>query len=568
MSHKSRAAATGAPAGKRRRIDEAEQADEAILRAGERVFAIPELLREIGSYLMRDRIDLLALGAVNRSCRQHVLPLWVCHLDVPLSTADKRASLFGSNPQLLRYVKYLRIWDDIAQYRGYKEASDRSSLVRHLDLCKVLLGILGGQTTSADDFPRIDLAIRLCDVDHFRSVLQLFPRLMQNIVSLRIFPSSAGVFVTSRDSVISLSLFVNHIQATARTRSTKGIITFAYAFEVIPCSKSRLQSIQITAAIHDKNDPSPISPFLTAHHQLEDLTIFAQKETAAFAGSLPSLRRCSVSLKLDTAAVGSAHMVSFSSGNASTPALSKLRIVTGTVCRSFFKTLADCPHKISHVILSHEDAPSGTEFLESVSNGFGLSNGPVEAALTCIEVNLEDQSLARIASAFRMAFQAGRLQNLAELQLIYQGQIESHVPAARMAQVKENEIGAVVTDFLGARRLRILRLGDGTSFGFSSYTMLDSHVFPPALEYLAWRDFTDSIPQYFRFVPTAQRRDSLNALHAPLPAHSKHGRLQRVPSIFRQPITRDGVWTRHYFAPERMATVLDHIPETPQFCLT
>ncbi|KAK0524310.1 hypothetical protein OC842_005872 [Tilletia horrida] len=619
--------------GKRRRLDDTENDGETPTRtAAERVLAISELLREIGGYLMRDRIDLLALGAVNKACRKHVLPLWVRHLDVPLSVADKRAALFGSNPQLLRHVKYLRLWDDIAQYRGYEKGSERDFPVRHLSMSKAIICILGGQTYEVDKAPRIDLAIRLCDVEGLRAMFSLFPHLMKHIVTLRIFPSKrdgVGDESESQPLLVELSRFVNDIQAAARTHQTSGILAFAYGFEfpaenlldeqvplTVPswyriskalsptvrslslgiCAKDkvdgiftqvRLPQLRIFATtIHGDIDPSPLLQFLTANRMLEDITVYIDEDTDALSltGTFPELRFCSGSIRLAPETVKSSQIVklqSFHIDSGELAAVPELRAIgvdlnesgTSLICGQEPKVI-----NIAHVHLAGVLELHAKQTVESIRGGLGLFAHPANTAITCLELDLCSGELGSIATGVRIAVEAGALPMLTELSLRYRGRIGNDDMSddewpVEMGPLKSDEISAVMIDLAGAPHLRVLRLGDGTTFGFSSYMMLDNHLFPPALEYFAWRDFSDCIPQYYRFVAVAQGSDaagqaSEQASHSSFAVLPKRGRLQRIPSIFHQPITRDGVWTRHYFDTERMATVLDHTPETPQFSLT
>ncbi|KAE8227709.1 hypothetical protein CF326_g7385 [Tilletia indica] len=107
------------PAAKRAKHDPSSSSKS--FSAAGRFFNIPELVRIIPPLLARDRIDLLQFGSACKAFRLHALPVWAIQLDVPLSVADKRLSLFQANPGLAEQVRYLRFSDDIVDSSPFRQ---------------------------------------------------------------------------------------------------------------------------------------------------------------------------------------------------------------------------------------------------------------------------------------------------------------------------------------------------------------------------------------------------------------------------------------------------------------
>ncbi|KAK0518837.1 hypothetical protein OC835_007722, partial [Tilletia horrida] len=620
-------ASTGASARKRQRLDEPEGSIGAEAGAAGQVFAIPELVREIASYLSRDRLDLLALGAVNKLFRKHVLPVWARHQDVPSHMAEKRVLLFGSRPELLAHVKYLRL-----QCKRTSRCPNPP-----LDMFVLLIGMLAGQTT--DEPPLIDLCFQLRHIGRLKAALTPFPGLMQNIVSVSVSTHLASESAQWASDCMQLSLFIADVQVAARMGRKDGIAFFAYG-EMDPSHQSlskqprlppstsysifralspslRLLSLCIGKndeteaifsgiefarlqyfAVHlfDNTNALELREFLNRHRRLEDVRIKILNPS----NDLPLLQYGFKHLRhVETS--GDFGLRSY------TPELQprKLRCATDQVfdqeallspdgvlkqpypkLRSFSYTsyedgplFANLGRSVSQVQIVCISAWQGKKLLSSIASGFKANTAhDIGAALTCVDVTVPKQPLAVITTAFRHAFAADAMPQLTELRLYYDDQLSNASFASEGAEAwkqaaRTNEVAGVMADFSQARSLRVLRLGDNSPFSFSDQIILVNRVFPPALEYFAWRDRMSKSPQYFRFLPSTTTQapatyhnDTADASATCPPP--KHGRLQQIPSIFKQQITRDGVWMRHYFNFERNYTVLDHIAETPRFSLT
>ncbi|KAK0549638.1 hypothetical protein OC846_003989 [Tilletia horrida] len=113
----------------------------------------------------------------------------------------------------------------------------------------------------------------------------------------------------------------------------------------------------------------------------------------------------------------------------------------------------------------------------------------------------------------------------------------------------------LVEPFLdGAKRLRslVLRLS-GCGKVAQHKNILHKKEFPPALEYFCLREYFAPETLYYRFVSCHPEAHIIVTKSG-----GKRGRLQRVPGVFRQRITEDGVWHQPLSIIDT-DTILDHL---------
>ncbi|KAE8229659.1 hypothetical protein CF326_g5364 [Tilletia indica] len=181
-------------------------------------------------------------------------------------------------------------------------------------------------------------------------------------------------------------------------------------------------------------------------------------------------------------------------------------------------------------------------------------------AVTCLELEASDSELG----AFLRSFDPTIFENLVEVGITLNLSENLPRPWRRTEYVApsvESMIASVISHFVPARSLRVLRLDEGDGSYPSADILLD-HEFPPALEYFGWLEPPDSVPQYFRFVSS----DPCGRV-VKTESGGKRGRLQRVPIIFRAKINSYGVWERP-LEPNFQMTVLDHIYGPPTLVLS
>ncbi|KAL9933316.1 hypothetical protein V8E36_008034, partial [Tilletia maclaganii] len=154
--------------------------------AAERFLDVSELVTLVFRHLVYDRIDLTTLSKVSKRCRSIALPLLVECLNIPFTKSGTFSALFDSNPGLIAHVKFLRLWDDVAEATKRTGQSDPAHKLVDADWAK--LGKLLAQFEAAGlpTLPLLELSLgqaKLCDV--YAQLLKA-PRLLGRLASLQI----------------------------------------------------------------------------------------------------------------------------------------------------------------------------------------------------------------------------------------------------------------------------------------------------------------------------------------------------------------------------------------------
>ncbi|KAE8234054.1 hypothetical protein CF326_g899 [Tilletia indica] len=173
-------------------------------QSAKKVWDNSEIVLEILSYLVRERIDLLVISRVSKSLRVLALQLLVRHLDVPLTNAPACVHFFEANPNFCNSIKFVRVWDDEAvrqielgpgastqppKYRTFTQRLPTYDSVQERDLrwfgFDRLLRVLQAHRTT-QPLPLIDVTIGITGVSVFKATTRRFPKLLQRISALRV----------------------------------------------------------------------------------------------------------------------------------------------------------------------------------------------------------------------------------------------------------------------------------------------------------------------------------------------------------------------------------------------
>ncbi|KAL9933328.1 hypothetical protein V8E36_008046 [Tilletia maclaganii] len=167
------------------------------MSAAERFFEVSELVALVFKHLVYDRIDLVSLSRVSKRCRSIALPLLVECLNIPFTKADKFSVFFKSNPGLRSHVKFLRLWDDVAEATSRRKRSDPAHELSIADWDKL------GKLLALFDFldvqvqPVLALSVGQVQLFKLRTPFQMSPWLLGRLVSLEIlddvFPSTTRI---------------------------------------------------------------------------------------------------------------------------------------------------------------------------------------------------------------------------------------------------------------------------------------------------------------------------------------------------------------------------------------
>ncbi|KAL9933317.1 hypothetical protein V8E36_008035 [Tilletia maclaganii] len=165
--------------------------------AAESFFDVSELVALVFKHLVYDRIDLVSLSRVSKRCRSIALPLLVECLNIPFTKADKFSVFFKSNPGLRSHVKFLRLWDDVAEATSRRKRSDPAHELSIADWDKL------GKLLALFDFldvqvqPVLALSVGQVQLFKLRTPFQMSPWLLGRLVSLEIlddvFPSTTRI---------------------------------------------------------------------------------------------------------------------------------------------------------------------------------------------------------------------------------------------------------------------------------------------------------------------------------------------------------------------------------------
>ncbi|KAL9931608.1 hypothetical protein V8E36_009605 [Tilletia maclaganii] len=151
--------------------------------AVERFLGVPELVSQVFEHLIYDRIDLLSLCQVSKQCLSIALPMLMESLSIPFTDAETYSNLFNSHPGLIAQIKFLRLWDDVAEAK-----SDWAPVSTIDELGWTKLGDLLAlfEDASVTSIPTLSLSIGQLQLFEVRTQFLRAPRLLARLVSLRI----------------------------------------------------------------------------------------------------------------------------------------------------------------------------------------------------------------------------------------------------------------------------------------------------------------------------------------------------------------------------------------------
>ncbi|KAE8234055.1 hypothetical protein CF326_g896 [Tilletia indica] len=179
-------------------------AERASQIASRKVWDNSEIVLEILSYLVRERIDLLVVSTVSKSLRVLALQLLVRHLDVPLTRAPACVHFFEANPKLCDSIKFVRVRDREAvrhielspssltqapTSKTFKQPlptydSEQERDPRWFGFDRLLSVIQTHRTLQP--LPLIDLTMGITGVSVLKATMRRFPEFAQRIAALRV----------------------------------------------------------------------------------------------------------------------------------------------------------------------------------------------------------------------------------------------------------------------------------------------------------------------------------------------------------------------------------------------
>ncbi|KAK0552206.1 hypothetical protein OC846_001893 [Tilletia horrida] len=593
--------------------------------AAQRFFSTPELVHLVLGYLNRDRIDLLVLGLVSKTLRAQALKIWVRQLDIDVMDAHKRLNFFKANPTLLEHVRYLRLrhfhssWDSFTPSDNAEEC--------HCDWHAVneLLEMVASKSVSSRSPPLVDLSIfdsdLLClptilkqqavalDIQHVQDRIYLAER-----SSLR--SDSNGDEGTSVKAPLARLTLERLADIIHDARQGPGLRSFRFKHnpDTNP-PQSKLQQIwehvvqhaptlrHLSMKLGRLNFPS-VAP-KTAFPQLKLFELYSKGEESVtrmkdfldgaenlqallvstdmaepFSSrhTFPHLRHIGLNrLELDTDAARS-----FAARHRNVVVLSKTwpmpsvteamlpalpALPPATPSPELYPNLArlsvyepdelqehlDAGRSFTQIAI-HRTASHVQQFLAPLH-----SNSAAAQRLTSLELSLGWHDTPVFLSQLPEMLGSQRLPNLAEL---YFSPSLSWLQLLSMNRDPVTGIGRLMAALTSARSLKVFRLDVSERFTLPEDILRDND-FPPALEYfyLSSHCAGGIRRQYFRFV------SSHPAAHiVTTESGGKRGRLQRVPQVFRQRITKEGVWCRPLNT-LMTDTVLDHFSNPPSLSL-
>ncbi|KAE8226208.1 hypothetical protein CF319_g1165 [Tilletia indica] len=164
--------------------------------AVEKVWRTAELVTQILSYLVRERIDLIVCSTVSKYFRALALPLLVQALDIRVPDARRARYFFRKNPKMADFVKYIRIRDDEqARRRSRIQARDGSIYVydskeerdsKWIKIADLFDLIVKGR--SKEQLPLLDVTIASASISAFSVMLRRHKQAARRIAGLHFIP--------------------------------------------------------------------------------------------------------------------------------------------------------------------------------------------------------------------------------------------------------------------------------------------------------------------------------------------------------------------------------------------
>ncbi|KAL9936374.1 hypothetical protein V8E36_004442 [Tilletia maclaganii] len=138
---------------------ESGQHSAVITSAADRFFGVVELVSKVFQHLVYERIDLVSLSKVSKSCRSIALPMLVESLNIAFSKAKTFSDLFSSNPGLIAHVKYLRLWDDVASATSRRRLNDPARQLTDTDWASLGGLLLQFEAPELPSAPILELSV-------------------------------------------------------------------------------------------------------------------------------------------------------------------------------------------------------------------------------------------------------------------------------------------------------------------------------------------------------------------------------------------------------------------------
>ncbi|KAK0546551.1 hypothetical protein OC861_002334 [Tilletia horrida] len=584
--------------------------------AARRFFNTPELVHLVLDYLSIDRIDLLTLSLVSKTLRAQALQVWVKQLDLPFETVPRRLQFFKANEALLEHIRYLRLrhlhhdWDECASFDEVCPC-DWNALNELLDM-------IARTSASDNNPPLLDISIYATDF------VSLPPVLSQQIVALdiqcfdylpkrytpykRIWDSDGNCSFVPLPS-LTLEKLADIIHQARQGPGLRGFGLFASGFapKVLPSDVQQIwdQVVQHASTLRslridfgswefpslfsstkfprleeldlDVNGPvevSLIEDLLDSANHLQSLALrLGRGQTLNLRQTFPRLRLAHLKdLRVDTDqakafAIRHPNLVCVEgtdlvpSETATIPAPYSLPPVS-----EFYPNLADVLIENAADLQRHLDAgrsfakliivvPSAVQMKDCLA--LLHSNPAVAQRLTFLHLREGWPSELSFVCRLLPSLLSRHLPNLTELHLW----TKYDWPNTFGDQLDlVDGIEQLMKALTSARSLKVMILSvRDRAVGHKD--ILHDREFPPALEYFCLDPPLEYEPEYFRFVPSHPEGHIVTT-----ESGAKRGRLQRVPGVFRQRITKEGVWSRPPVL-YRSNAVLDHWSDPPRLSL-
>ncbi|KAE8225951.1 hypothetical protein CF319_g1388 [Tilletia indica] len=596
------------PAAKRAKHDPSSSSKS--FSAAGRFFNIPELVRIIPPLLARDRIDLLQFGSTCKAFRLHALPIWAIQLDVPLSVADKRLSLFQANPGLAEQVRYLRFSDDIVDTSPFRQErhprdKDHSRLWTNF---AQLLSLIATEPPIEAQPPFLDLEIAYNDAYRISKAMKdpAHTKLLRRLVALKVIcykPHTPLKECEMRERSSfhtwdGLSDLIARAQKAATVNGGTGLRTFGFQegswhvytppwfwAALSPVLSHSLHELCFAPDKYDRGNiaailpqlsfpglkrcelgadvgPSAIQNFLGRHLALEHITItqLTERESQAIIipQTFPSLSALNLnSIRLGNIADFLARHPQLERLKMSGPHSSRQEFLAPNLAlglKSYssespldFETIARQGHSVSHIELCNADS-NGTSTITRTST---VAQFIKRSWLSRYPKVVEG------VTCLELLFQDRSLDPfMTNLDTAFSSSVFPNLSELYLswgsAKLDDAHLSYMLSGLCTATSLRILRLeGPVTGNLPKNYDVLAGQTFPIALEYVTVYGW-DEQDLHFRFVGEGGASMSLG----------KQGRLQRIPSVVHVIISDEGVWDEPSEA-WRAGTILNHMQKSP-----
>ncbi|KAK0531659.1 hypothetical protein OC834_002877 [Tilletia horrida] len=188
----------------------------------ERLLGVYEVWTSVFAHLEHDRIDLVEFSRVSRRARAVALPRLFEAVNVPLAKAQRLVTVLKGNAGLVEQIKFLRIWDDAADYLAHNNPQafpipiSKSRTTQPATATKTkwkafgtILGLV--RDRKCQEPPKLELSFGQLHLHYLFDQLQLHTEVLTQLVALRIFDDFDPILLAqSMTSVESESLYFKH----------------------------------------------------------------------------------------------------------------------------------------------------------------------------------------------------------------------------------------------------------------------------------------------------------------------------------------------------------------------